>query len=145
MGKIAAKYADLIVLTAEDPRTEDVNEIIDEIAQGCLKGGAKLAKKHLRGGWMPSSEMEGKERLYGNKKPKFDSPGVKEQSIFFKIPDRRQAIQFAIRKLAKKGDIVVILGKGHERSMCFGKREYPWSDQEEAQEALKKLKTKKFK
>jgi len=101
MGEIAARLADVAVLTAEDPRTEDVNKIIDQIAFGCKKAGGK------------------------------------EGRSFFRVPDRRQAIRFAIQKLAKKGDIVVICGKGHERSICFGKTEYPWSDQEEARKALK--------
>jgi len=37
MGIVAGKFADKIYITAEDPRTEDVNVIIDEIAQGCLE------------------------------------------------------------------------------------------------------------
>jgi len=34
MGRISAKYADVIILTAEDPRTEAVNKIIDQIQRG---------------------------------------------------------------------------------------------------------------
>lgn len=34
MGEISAKYADIIVITAEDPRTENVNDIISQIRQG---------------------------------------------------------------------------------------------------------------
>ncbi|MGA2911322.1 MAG: UDP-N-acetylmuramoyl-L-alanyl-D-glutamate--2,6-diaminopimelate ligase [Candidatus Levyibacteriota bacterium] len=34
MGKTSARYADVIILTAEDPRTEDVNSIIEQIAKG---------------------------------------------------------------------------------------------------------------
>lgn len=104
MGEIAARLADISVLTAEDPRTEDVNEIIDQIAQGCQKVGG----------------VEGKS--------------------FFRVPDRSEAIKFAIQKLAQKGDIIVICGKGHEQSMCFGTTEYPWSDHQEARKAIKNLK-----
>ncbi len=100
MGAIAAKIAGMVVLTAEDPRTEDVNQIISQMAQGCLKSGG----------------IEGK--------------------TFYKIPDRQEAIRFAIEK-ADKNDIVVICGKGHEKSMCFGQTEYPWSDQREVKRALK--------
>ncbi len=39
MGEIAAKKCDYVVLTAEDPRTESVEQIIEEIAQGCVAGG----------------------------------------------------------------------------------------------------------
>ncbi len=104
MGEISGKYADITVITAEDPRTEDVNQIIEEIAQGAIKGGAK----------------EGK--------------------TLFKIPDRAEAIRFAIQKLAKKGDIVVTCGKGHEQSMCYGKTEYPWDEYEVVKKAIKEIK-----
>jgi len=100
MGEIAGRLADVAILTAEDPRTENVNDIIEQIAAGCRKAGG----------------VEGK--------------------TFFRVPDRREAIKFAVG-LAKKGDIVVICGKGHERSMCFGTTEIPWSDQEEVRKALK--------
>ena len=42
---------------------------------------------------------------------------------------RAEAIQFAI-DIAQAGDVVASFGKGHERSMCYGETEYPWSDQE---------------
>ncbi|MDD3679765.1 MAG: UDP-N-acetylmuramoyl-L-alanyl-D-glutamate--2,6-diaminopimelate ligase [Candidatus Shapirobacteria bacterium] len=54
------------------------------------------------------------------------------------IVDRSEAIDFAIKQ-AQKNDIVVILGKGHEQSMCFGKTEHPWSDHQEAVKAIKKI------
>ena len=101
MGEIATKLTDFVVLTAEDPRTEDVNEIIRQISLGCEKAG-----------------------------------GIKDK-IYFWVLDRQKAIDFAIQKLAKKGDIVVICGKGHEKSMCFGKTEIPWSDQKAVRKALK--------
>lgn len=41
MGEIAGRLADVTVITAEDPRTEDLYEIIDAIAQGCERGGAR--------------------------------------------------------------------------------------------------------
>lgn len=44
MGEIAANLAHLTVITAEDPRTEKVEDIIDEIAQG-LKEKGKIANK----------------------------------------------------------------------------------------------------
>ncbi len=60
-----------------------------------------------------------------------------EEKTFFCIPDRQKAINFAIQKLAKKDDIIIVCGKGHEKSMCFGKTERPWSDQKAARKALK--------
>lgn len=103
MGAISARYADISVLTAEDPRIEDVNKIIDQIAGGCEKEG-----------------------------------GV-EKKTFFKIPKRDEAINFAIKKLARKNDIVVACGKGHERSMCIGTTEYPWNEQETVRKSLLNL------
>jgi len=41
MGEIAGRLADVTVITAEDPRTEDLDEIIDVIAQGCERAGAR--------------------------------------------------------------------------------------------------------
>jgi UDP-N-acetylmuramoyl-L-alanyl-D-glutamate--2,6-diaminopimelate ligase len=38
--------------------------------------------------------------------------------------------------MAQPGDIVAAFGKGHERSMCFGETEYPWSDQQAMREAM---------
>lgn len=95
MGTAADKYADVIILTAEDPRTEDVNKIIDQISSGIKK------------------------------------------TIVHKIPDRQEAINFAISQ-AKINDTVIITGKAHEKSMCFGKTEYPWSDYEATSNALNK-------
>jgi len=96
MGAVAGKIADLVILTAEDPRTEKAEEICEEIAIGCRSIGVE---------------------------PKI-------------IPDREGAIRYALKE-AKKNDIVVVCGKGHEKSMCFGSAEYPWSDQETVKKILK--------
>ncbi len=52
------------------------------------------------------------------------------------IPDRREAIEYAINTLASPGDIIGVFGKGHEKSMCYGTTEQPWSDFQVAQETL---------
>lgn len=41
--------------------------------------------------------------------------------------NREKAIHKAI-DMAEPGDVIVITGKGHEKSLCRGKIEYPWSD-----------------
>ena len=46
------------------------------------------------------------------------------------VADRGEAISFAMNELAKPGDIVVVFGKGHEKSMCYGHVEYLWNDKE---------------
>jgi len=106
MGEIASQYADLVILTSEDPRKEEVDKIIDQIVEGCQKKGGREGKTFLR------------------------------------IPDRREAIRFAIQQ-AKENDRVIVCGKGYEQSMCFGTREYPWSDEREIRKALKLISGKK--
>ncbi len=54
------------------------------------------------------------------------------------IADRREAIEFALTKLAGTGDTVIILGKGPEKSMCYGTTEYPWSDKGVVEEIIGK-------
>ena len=64
---------------------------------------------------------------------------VKNWGHMHEVVDRREAIVFAITTLAKKGDVIGIFGKGHERSLNVdGKHEIPWSDQQEATKALEK-------
>jgi len=97
MGAASSAYADIIVLTEEDYRTEDVNNIIDQIAMG-----------------------------------------IEPEKNVHRFPKRGDAIAFAINQ-AKSGDTVIITGKGHEKSLCRGKTEYPWSDQEVARKNLRQL------
>lgn len=52
------------------------------------------------------------------------------------IAERGEAIEFALNELAKPGDTVAVLGKGHEQSMCYYGVEYPWNDMEAIQEIL---------
>ena len=52
------------------------------------------------------------------------------------ILNRQRAINKAM-KTAKRNDVVVITGKGHENSLCRGKIEYPWNEYEAVKKALK--------
>jgi UDP-N-acetylmuramoyl-L-alanyl-D-glutamate--2,6-diaminopimelate ligase len=100
MGEIAAELADITIITAEDPRSEELETIIAEISK------AMMAK------------------------------GAVEGETFERIPDRGRAIYRAVQ-LARPGDLVIALGKGHEQSMCFGETEYPWDDRQAMRAALK--------
>jgi UDP-N-acetylmuramoyl-L-alanyl-D-glutamate--2,6-diaminopimelate ligase len=115
MGKIAGRLADFSVLTSEDPRTEDPKKIINQIGSGCRSSGMKKL-------------AIGKSSFVKKKKIK---------KGYFAIVNRQDAINFAIRNLARPHDIVVMCGKGHERSMCFGTTEYPWSEHNAVKIALK--------
>jgi UDP-N-acetylmuramoyl-L-alanyl-D-glutamate--2,6-diaminopimelate ligase len=101
MGRASAEYADVIILTAEDPRSESVLAINEQILKGI-------------------DSITGKEKR---------ETGVQS------IPDRREAIKKAIG-LARPGDIVVLTGKGHEKSLNLGQGEIPWSEYEAVREAL---------
>jgi UDP-N-acetylmuramoyl-L-alanyl-D-glutamate--2,6-diaminopimelate ligase len=91
MAEVAIQMADLAIFTAEDPRTESLDDILSEMADSACKAGC----------------VEGK--------------------TFWRIPDRGEAIRKAV-SMAQPGDIVMACGKGHEQSMCFGEKEYPWDD-----------------
>lgn len=64
--------------------------------------------------------------------------GGVENKNYWKIVDRAEAIQKAVGNLAEVGDTVVILGKGHEKSMNIGGKEIPWDDKKIATETLRK-------
>jgi UDP-N-acetylmuramoyl-L-alanyl-D-glutamate--2,6-diaminopimelate ligase len=114
MGEISAKYADISIITSEDPRSEKVNTIISEIESGAKKLSVRVKNDD-----------------------KFEKLKAKISGhIYFKIPERGEAIYFAIQKIARRGDIVVICGKGHEKSMSYSGVEYPWSDYEAVESAL---------
>jgi UDP-N-acetylmuramoyl-L-alanyl-D-glutamate--2,6-diaminopimelate ligase len=55
-----------------------------------------------------------------------------------KILDRREAIREALKR-AKKGDVVVITGKGCEPSICVKEKKIPWDDRKVVREELSSL------
>jgi UDP-N-acetylmuramoyl-L-alanyl-D-glutamate--2,6-diaminopimelate ligase len=95
MGRVAARLADRLVVTSDNPRSEDPRAIIDEIMAGVQgNSGAVLTD-----------------------------------------PDRRSAIQRAVAE-ARRGDVVLIAGKGHEAYQEIGASRQPFSDAAVAREAL---------
>ncbi len=62
---------------------------------------------------------------------------IKNKTLI-KISDRQKAIDEAIR-IARKGDLVILTGKSHEKSMNLGNGEEPWDEYEAVAKALKKL------
>ncbi len=100
MARASTQLADMTVLTAEDPRAESLDDILEMMAEGCRSSGG----------------IEGER--------------------FMRVPDRGEAI-FRACQMARTGDLVMALGKGHEQSMCFGSTEYPWDDREALRAALR--------
>jgi len=62
----------------------------------------------------------------------------KEKENFEVVIDRKEAIESAIKK-AKKGDVVIIAGKGHENYQIIGKTKYHFDDKEIATNCLKEV------
>jgi UDP-N-acetylmuramoyl-L-alanyl-D-glutamate--2,6-diaminopimelate ligase len=62
---------------------------------------------------------------------------VREKDLFL-VHDRTEAINFAMKR-AKKGDIVLLLGKGHEKTIEHADGEHPWDEIGTARQALKSL------
>ncbi len=60
--------------------------------------------------------------------------GIKNKNYQI-ILNRQKAINKAI-ETARKNDVVVITGKGHENSLCRGKIEYPWDEYEAVKKAI---------
>ncbi|MDR0463036.1 MAG: UDP-N-acetylmuramyl-tripeptide synthetase [Pseudomonadales bacterium] len=56
------------------------------------------------------------------------------------IPNRKDAIAYALQNFAQKGNTIVIFGKGHEQSMCYGDDEMPWNDVTGVKELLAEMK-----
>ncbi|MEI6228520.1 MAG: UDP-N-acetylmuramoyl-L-alanyl-D-glutamate--2,6-diaminopimelate ligase [Candidatus Saccharibacteria bacterium] len=102
-GEIAGRYSDEVVLTEEDDRDVDGNEILAQIASG--------------------AEQAGK---------------VKDKDLFI-VPDREQAIRFAFGQAKTADDAVVILGKGHEKTLERAKKVLDWSDIKVAEAELRSL------
>ena len=123
MGEISARYADVIILTEEDYRTEDVNKIMEEIEKGSLK--------------ISNFKLPAFGRFSGEKQISKQIQNSKYK--IYKIPDRQAAISQAVR-IAKRNDLILLTGKGHEKSLCRGKTEYLWDEFLAVHKALKQVK-----
>jgi UDP-N-acetylmuramoyl-L-alanyl-D-glutamate--2,6-diaminopimelate ligase len=99
MAAAAAKHSDLMIVTSDNPRDEDPNEIIKAIIGG-----------------LDGSDTE-----------------------YITITDRKEAIFYAL-KIAKKGDVIVLCGKGHEDYQILKNNvKIHFDEREIVAEGLKKL------
>ena len=99
MAQEAVRQSDTVIITSDNPRFEDPQDIIADMLAGL---DARQMKKVVS------------------------------------IADRREAIRTACM-MARKGDVVLVAGKGHEayQEVCGEKR--PFSDREHAQAVLNGL------
>ena len=109
MGEVASRYSDLVVLTSDNPRSEDPLAILEEIRPGVQRPGME--------------EMSEEECLAG------------DQKGYIVIPERREAIDFAVRALQPE-DLLLLAGKGHEDYQVVGSRRFHFDDREELRQAL---------
>ncbi len=107
MGAVAARLSDLVVITSDNPRSENPEQIIDEIKRGLVMPADRVGK----GGSGPKA------------------------TAYVAIPDRKSAIDRAIHE-AMPGDLVLIAGKGHEKYQVIGDRVFPFDDVDVARSAL---------
>jgi UDP-N-acetylmuramoyl-L-alanyl-D-glutamate--2,6-diaminopimelate ligase len=115
MGAVAARLSDLVIITSDNPRSEDPERIIEDIRRGIV----------------PSGDRSRPTERNGQRTSQFRAPACLE------IADRRLAINRAI-ELAGPGDLVLIAGKGHERYQIIGDRAFPFDDASVAEDALRK-------
>ncbi|HEX2968440.1 MAG TPA: UDP-N-acetylmuramoyl-L-alanyl-D-glutamate--2,6-diaminopimelate ligase [Bacteroidales bacterium] len=96
MALISAEGSDKLILTSDNPRTEDPERILDDMEAGVTP---ELRKKVLR------------------------------------IADRREAIRTAVM-LARKGDVILVAGKGHEPYQEVNGVRHHFDDREELRKAF---------
>lgn len=97
MGRAAAAGADVVIVTDDNPRSEEPAEIRDAVAHGALE--------------------------------------VARADSVLVVPDRRAAISEAVA-MARRGDVVVLLGKGHEQGQEVAGTMHPFDDRVELRAAL---------
>ena len=114
MARVAEKLADVIYLTSDNPRTENPQDIIDQVITG----------------FSPDAQITGAGRkLRGKTK----SIGIAKPVIV--EADRRIAIERILAD-AQAGDIVCLAGKGHEDYQILGAEKRHFDDVEEATRVL---------
>jgi UDP-N-acetylmuramoyl-L-alanyl-D-glutamate--2,6-diaminopimelate ligase len=128
MGEIAARLADVAIVTSDNPRSEDPERIIEEILDGVPAGGGEV-------GAFAGASVDGRAGTVASERQAIEGAQV-ELSVQV---DRAAAISAAIGA-ARPGDVVVIAGKGHEQGQEFeGGRKLPFDDVAVARAALEAL------
>lgn len=95
MGKAAGEGSDLVILTSDNPRSEDPRAILNDVLPGLAGANAK----------------------------------------FLVEPDRKKAVGMAVAN-ARVGDMVILAGKGHEKTQTTREGVHPFDDVKVALQAL---------
>ncbi len=108
MGAAAAAGSQLVIVTSDNPRTEDPLAIIREIEPGLSIRGL----------------------------PRLDAAAAQSgEAGYLVVPDRREAIRLAV-SLAIPGEAVLVAGKGHENYQIWGAERRHFDDREEVAQAI---------
>ncbi len=114
MGAIAARVADVVIVTSDNPRSEDPERIIKEIMDGVVAARGEVGARS-------GASRDGRAGAAAEVRS---------------LADRRDAIA-AVIAAARQGDVVVIAGKGHEQGQEFADgRKVPFDDVAVARAAL---------
>ena len=108
MAEAVARWSDRTIATSDNPRTEDPQRILDDVAAGL----ASLRR-------VEPDALDASTASYA------------------RLLDRREAIALAVG-LARPEDTVVIAGKGHEDYQIIGRERLPFDDRQEARRALER-------
>jgi UDP-N-acetylmuramoyl-L-alanyl-D-glutamate--2,6-diaminopimelate ligase len=110
MGQIAGEGSQLVIITSDNPRSEDPLNIIAQIEAG--------AQEQKIRSYDPASLTQ-----------------VPEQPGYTVIPDRREAIRRAVQWAGHR-EVILIAGKGHENVQLVGDQTLPFDDRQEALKAV---------
>ncbi len=98
MGEAVGNLAEFAIVTSDNPRTEDVMDIVEDIKVGLAK----------------------------------------TKGEYIVIPDRQEAVNYAVEN-ARQGDMIVLLGKGHEEYQEIQGVKHHYSEREAVANALARL------
>ena len=101
MGRIASDLADFVIVTSDNPRTEDPEAIIQEILAGMTDTATPYAV----------------------------------------VPDRVAAIRYAMDH-ARRGDVIILAGKGHETYQIVGREKRHLDEREVVADYIRQLQQK---
>ena len=103
MGEVIGRMSELAIITSDNPRREDVMDIIEDIKVGMAKS----------------------------------------DGTYVVIPDREEAVAYALEH-AEKGDMIILLGKGHEEYQEINGVKHHYSEREAVVKGMKKVYGKDF-
>lgn len=121
LGEIAGRCVDHVILTSEDPYTENPDAIIAGLAEGLIKAD----RPHY---YRANTPFKTFRVVSGNG----------EGEWWHRMADRHSAIEKAL-SLASRGDTIIITGKGDDETMAIGDQFIPYSDKKTVEDLLEKI------